>query len=262
MKLSEFFGKFKSWSLWGNLAAMAGLVVLLALGVRYGLDIYTHHGESIAVPQLMHKKYDDAANILEQLHLKVEVIDTGYVKQLPPGCVLGQSPEPGERVKSGHVVYLTINAAKSPTITLPDVIDNSSLREAMAKLSAMGFKLTPPQFIPGEKDWVYGILVNGKHVSYGDKIPVDAPLTIQAGNGMRDENDSVSYVDPVYEYEDDFESPGTVDDFEEVKEPPTSPESPEPVEQKEPKKEAEEHKATPAAPNPKAEPHKQEREKP
>ena len=47
MTPSEFIGKFKSKYLWGNLMAMGIVLVLLFLGVRYGLDIYTHHGETI-----------------------------------------------------------------------------------------------------------------------------------------------------------------------------------------------------------------------
>lgn len=221
MKLSEFFNKFRSWSLWGNLAAMAAVVLLLALGVKYGLDLYTHHGESIPIPKVLHKSYKDAEQILSHFDLKIEVADTGYVKTLPPGCILEQSPAAGERVKSGHVIYVTVNASESPTIKLPDVIDNSSLREAMAKLTSMGFKLAPPQFVAGEKDWVYGILVNGRHVAYGDRIPVDARLVIQAGNGMRDENDAVDYVDPVYHEQDESAETGETDGFEVVTEPPT-----------------------------------------
>lgn len=241
MTISNFIGKFKSWSLWGNLVAMAVVVLVLGLGVRYGLDIYTHHGESIAIPKLTHKDYAAAEELLDRLGLEIEVVDTGYVKHLPAGCVLEQSPAAGERVKSGHKVYVTINAAQSPTITLPDVIDNSSLREAMAKLTAMGFKLDPPQFVPGEKDWVYGITVGGRHVAYGDRIPVDARLVIQAGNGMRDASDSVNYVDPVYPREDDFEeATGQQDDFEEVKEPPTESKAPEaPAQEPAPKNETE-----------------------
>ena len=126
-------------------------------------------------------------------------------------------------MKSGHVIYVTINASHTPTLTLPDIIDNSSLREAMAKLSAMGFKLTPPQFVPGEKDWVYGVVVKGQHVVYGDKIPVDAAVTIQAGNGQLDDNDAVNYVDT--EPADNFETeePTEEDPFEEVKEQPAEP---------------------------------------
>ena len=121
-------------------------------------------------------------------------------------------------MKSGHVIYVTINSLHTPTLTIPDVIDNSSLREAMARLSAMGFKLGTPQRVPGEKDWVYGITVHGHRVSAGDRVAVDDPIVVQAGSGMVDEDDSINFVDPF----DENESVGEVDEFEEVKAPPTA----------------------------------------
>ncbi len=217
MSISEFIGKFKSKMLWGNLFAMALVIVGLAVGFRFAVDIYTHHGEAVTIPNLTHQKFENAEEVLSQLGLNIVVSDTGYIKTLPPGCILEQYPAPGERVKPGRTVFVTINATQTPTISLPDVIDNCSLREAMAKLTAMGFKLNPPQFIPGEKDWVYGIIVNGKHVVYGDRIPVDARLTIQAGNGMRSASDSVNYIDPTFNTNDDNSE--DVDEFEEVNTP-------------------------------------------
>ncbi|MCH4148189.1 MAG: PASTA domain-containing protein [Prevotella sp.] len=221
MKSSEFAGKFKSKYLWGNLFAMMAVVVLLCLGIKFGLDFYTHHGESIPVPNICHKSFADAEHILENDGLEIVVNDTGYVKTLPPDCILEQSPGPGDRVKSGHVIYVTINSPNTPTLSLPDVIDNSSLREAMAKLSSMGFKLAQPQYIPGEKDWVYGITVRGRHVVAGDKIAIDDPLTIQVGNGMRDASDSVDYIDPAYSDDSYDEESGSVDNFTEVTSPPS-----------------------------------------
>lgn len=208
MKTSEFFRKFASAYLWLNLLGMAVVVVVLALGVKYGLDLYTHHGEALIVPNVKHKACKDAERILDDLGLVMEVSDTGYVKSLPPDCILEQSVMPGERVKSGRIVYVTINAPTTPTITLPDVIDNSSLREAMAKLSAIGFKLGMPEFVPGERDWVYGITVKGRHVATGDKISIEDELIIQVGNGQRDMSDSVDYIDPVYPIEEDEEEDG------------------------------------------------------
>ena len=219
MKASEFFRKITSLYLWANLFAMACVVALICIGVKYGLDIYTHHGEAITIPNVKNKSFKDAQNIFDQIGLEVVVSDTGYVKSLPPGCVLEQSPEAGERVKSGHVVYLTINASKTPTLTLPDIIDNSSLREAIAKLSSMGFKLGMPKFVSGEKDWVYGVIVNGKSVVAGDKISVEDSVYIQVGNGLRDLADSVNYIDPIYIDENDLMGG---DDFEEVDAPRSS----------------------------------------
>ena len=198
---------------------MTMVVVLLCTAVKYGIDIYTHHGEAIPIPNILHKSYADAEHILDDADLKMVVTDTGYVKNLPPDCILEQSPAPGVKVKAGHVIYVTINSDHSPTITIPDVIDNSSLREAIAKLSAMGFKLGPPQYIPGEADWVYGILVRGKHVVAGDKVSVEETLIIQVGNGQRSASDSVDYIDPASPINE--ENSGDLDDFEEV----TGPES-------------------------------------
>lgn len=212
MTSSEFINKFKSKYLWGNLAAMALVVVLLCVGVRFGIDLYTHHGEAISIPDVRHKSFADAERILKDAGLPVVVSDTGYVKNLPPDCVLEQSPAPGEKVKSGHVIYVTINSAHSPVITIPDVIDNSSLREAMAKLTAMGFKLGSPQYIPGEEDWVYGILVKGRHVVAGDKVSIDDVLIIQVGNGRRDAGDSVEMVDPMGDSHELLEGSGEAED--------------------------------------------------
>lgn len=195
MKTSEFFGKLRSSYLWGNIAAMAVVLVLACWGVQLALDIYTHHGEEVIIPNVKHKSFEDACHIMENAGLEVVVTDTGYVKALGPDCILEQSPAAGEKVKTGHIIYVTVNATHSPTISLPDVIDNSSLRDAMAKLTSMGFKLTQPEFVTGEKDWVYGIVAGGKPKQTGDKISVDTPVTIQVGNGQVGSSDDIDFVD-------------------------------------------------------------------
>lgn len=222
MNPSEFFGKFMSRYLWGNICAMVIVVVVACAGVKYGLDVYTHHGESIPVPDVRRKSFTDAKYLLEDAGMQVVVSDTGYVRNLPPDCILEQSPEPGTNVKSGHVIYLIVNASHTPTITVPDIIDNSSLREAMAKLTAMGFKLTQPEYIDGEKDWVYGLTVKGKHVVAGDKVSVNDYITILVGNGQRDSTEVVDYIDAPESIlnEDGFEEETSdVDEFQEVKAP-------------------------------------------
>jgi beta-lactam-binding protein with PASTA domain len=169
-----------------------------------------------------HKKYKDAERILDDLGLVVVVSDTGYVKTLPPDVILEQSIEAGEKVKSGRIIYLTVNALKTPTITLPDIIDNSSYREALAKLTAMGFKILPPKKVPGEKDWVYGILSRGRRLSAGELISADTPLTLIIGSGMYNEEDEE--LDFLNDYSGAMdtkaeENTPEEDDFEELTEP-------------------------------------------
>ena len=194
-----------------HLMAMVLVVILLCVGIGFGLDAYTHHGEGIVVPDLKGMTYEKAYALLDEKGLAIVINDSGYNKQLPANSVLAQTPAFGQKVKQGHIIYVTVNSPHSPTFAIPDIVDNSSLREAEARLMAMGFRLTAPQLIDGEKDWVYGILCQGRRISNGDRIPIDYPLTLMVGKGTFDDADSILYVEPVGESE--------VDEFEEVKEP-------------------------------------------
>ena len=201
MTSKDFVHSFFSTYIWGNILAIVILVTMLSIGVRYGIDYYTHVGESIVVPDVIHKQYDDALDIMDKVGLTMEVADTGYVKELPPDCILEQTPAGGKRVKSTRVIYVTINAATATTLLLPDLADNSSLREAQALLLSMGFKVGDPEYISGEKDWVYGVLVNGKLAQTGDRVPNDAIIVLQVGDGTRDANDTTSHR-PAVQYEE------------------------------------------------------------
>ena len=169
----NFVKKFFSLYLWGNILAMAVIVLLLSIGLKYGLDLYTHHGQKVPVPNVIHKTYSEAEDLLDAMDLTVVVSDTDYVKTLPPDCVLEQSPTAGDTVKPGRIVYLKINASHSPSYPVPDIIENSSLRDAQAKLLAIGFKLGDPEYIPGEKEWVYGLKCRGRSLKTGDMVSVE-----------------------------------------------------------------------------------------
>ena len=68
-------------------------------------------------------------------------------------------------------------------MSVPDIMDNSSLRQAEAKLRALGFRVTEPEYISGEKDWVYSVTYKGRTLNAGDKVPHEALLTLHVGNG-------------------------------------------------------------------------------
>ena len=231
MKTKDFFGKFLSSYLLGHLLAMVVVIVLLFLGVKYGLAWYTHHGEGIKVPKIEGMLYGNARTLILEDGLNIVVSDSGYNKKLPANTILAQSPGEGTLVKSGHNIYVTVNSPSSPSFAIPDLVDNSSYREAEAKLMAMGFKLLPPKLVPGEKDWVYGILSRGRRVSAGDAVSIEMPLTLIIGNGSYDSDEELDYVEPEYrmsqgDYDDDglhstnpmgnLGGIGDEDDFEEV----------------------------------------------
>ena len=179
----EFLSFKNNRFFWLNLIAMIAVVIAAPLIALQWLDGYTRHGEAVVVPDVKGMHLHLAENALGKQALKAIVIDSSYVKGVAPGSVLEQNPAGGLKVKEGRTVYLTVNADSAPKVAVPDVMDNSSLRQADAKLRALGFKVTEPEYISGEKDWVYSVKYRGRELKAGEKIPHEAILTLCVGDG-------------------------------------------------------------------------------
>lgn len=178
----DFFSFRKNRFFWINIISMIVVVFAAVWGTLGWLDSYTRHGKAHLVPDVKNKNVEEAMKIISEETMKSVIIDSNYVKGVPAGMVLEQMPAAGARVKEGRTVYLTITTTSVPLVSLPDIIDNSSMRQAEAKLKSMGFKLTEPELVPGEQDWIYGIKYRGKELKSGDKVPNEALLTLCVGN--------------------------------------------------------------------------------
>ena len=183
MTLKEFFSFRSNRFLWGNLLAMVLVVVAIGWGALKGIDIYTRHGEAVAVPNIKGMGLVEATKMLRNSGLVGMVADSTYRSEERAGCVLECNPPAGQRVKQGRTVYLTVNAMSTPLQEVPDVADNSSLRQARARLLAAGFQLDENDSIPGERDWVYGVKYQGRMLQEGEKVPMGSCLTLIVGDG-------------------------------------------------------------------------------
>lgn len=212
MTLSNFFRKIFSPFLIFNCLGMVGALLLFVLAGFYFLQCYTDHGDSVTVPNVRGQKIEVVRQKLEALGLKAEVADTGYVDTYVGDVVLEQAIRPGERVKVGRIIELTVNAATARAIALPQLADNSSRREAEAKLRALGFKNIRIEYIPGDRDWVFEVKADGRQVQGNMRVPVTTLITLVIGDGVFEEefngNDSLDY--------ETFPTGGTEDDLIEV----------------------------------------------
>ena len=191
----DFFSFKNNRFFWINIIAMILVVIVVIFGTLKWLDSYTRHGDAIEVPNVKNINVDEAEVMLNNRELSLVVIDSTYKKDLPAGTVLEQNPVPGSKIKKGRAIYVTINSDRVPLVAIPDIVDNSSLRQAEAKLKAMGFKLTEPQYISGEKDWVYGLSYRGRQLNTGDRVPREAILTLTAGNGSEAVEEDSTQID-------------------------------------------------------------------
>ena len=182
MSLENFKKKLFSPYVYWNLIAMVLVAIAFCVGLWVWMLRYTMHGESVEVPEVKGMMINDAEYTLEELDLVTVVVDSAYVRKQPAGIVLEQKPAPGSRVKSGREIYLTINQKQTPMNTIPDIAGNCSRREAEARLRALGFKIGPMEFVPGDPDWVLALKVNGREVYTGERVPNDQPVTLVIGN--------------------------------------------------------------------------------
>lgn len=196
MTFKEFFSFRSNIVLWGNLLAIFILTCLLIAGTWFGLEHYTQHDQSVEIPTVKGLSRQDAINLIESRGLEFEIADSIYAKGQPAGRIVEQNPAPGSRVKSGRVVYLTVNSLSVPMTRLPDIANNSSVRQATAKLISSGFRLTEEEYINGDRDWVYDVKMNGRILKTGESIPIGATLTLVVGNGKfsQMDDDSIPFL--------------------------------------------------------------------
>lgn len=183
MTIKEFFSLNQNKYFWLNILGMVLAVWGLAWGVLKGIDVYTHHGEAIEVPDVKGLSYEEAEQVFARQELEAVISDSTYLKDRPAGCVLDYHPGAGQKVKKGRTIYLTINTLNVPLQVVPDVADNSSLRQAEARLLGAEFKLAEIQYVAGERDWVYGVKYKGQELPIGAKVPRGATLTLLVGDG-------------------------------------------------------------------------------
>ena len=80
ISLKDFFSFKNNRAFWLNIIAMPLVVIAVIFGVLHWLDTYTHHGESIIVPNVNGLPLQQAENELSKKNLKVVVVDSNYVK--------------------------------------------------------------------------------------------------------------------------------------------------------------------------------------
>ncbi len=195
MGLKKYFTGKSGAIFWINVALAIALLVCIPVILFNTLDAYTHHGEKVSVPAVEGMKYYEAEAMLDQNGFVAVISDSTYKKTAKPGAVLDQTPKAGSLIKQGRIVYLTINLNGEPLVKMPDLVDNSSYREAEITLKALGFKLTAPTYVEGvEKDRVLKIKQGKRDVKTGEMISKVRALTLFVGAGEIEE-DSLYFDD-------------------------------------------------------------------
>lgn len=177
-----------------NLLIMVAILFVLGWLALCWLDVWTGHGDEQKVPSVSGMSYDAAVEKLLDEGFKVELSDSVYEAKAKPGQVIDQTPKEGTLVKEGRVIYLTVNAFYPKTVTIPHLTD-MSVRQARSILEGLGISNVVEVPVFSEyKDLVLGAKYNNKRLAPGARVPVNAKIVLEVGDGMPDISDTI-YVD-------------------------------------------------------------------
>ncbi|MBK5209460.1 MAG: PASTA domain-containing protein [Flavobacteriaceae bacterium] len=162
-----------------------GVLFALVFVMAMWLNLSTNHNQKIEVPNLEKMSLEKVAQVLDELDLNWEVIDSAsYNADYPDKSVIEQSPEAGDFVKENRKIYLTLNPSGYKDVEIPDFYGKTK-RQATSQLTAIGFRISAQEIYVNDiaKDVVRGLIYNGKELKTGDKVPQDSELILKLGDG-------------------------------------------------------------------------------
>ncbi|MGM0945687.1 MAG: PASTA domain-containing protein [Bacteroidota bacterium] len=169
-----------------NLSLIIAFSLLLGFFLlKIYLPMYTHHGETISVPDLEGYTFEESVQILEASGLNYVVTpDSAFSTDEKPLAVLKQLPPAEEQVKKERKIYLTLNARNAPLIKMPNLV-NLQLKNVQEILANNGLER-------GELIYVPDIGINvvleqkyrGVNVEEGFEVPKGAKIDLVVGDGI------------------------------------------------------------------------------
>ncbi|HOK60604.1 MAG: PASTA domain-containing protein [Tenuifilum sp.] len=170
-----------------GLGLILGVLIVLMIFLR----IYTRHNQEQPTPTLLGMAVEEAAEVIADNNLRIEIADSVYIFNKKPGSVISQNPEPGTMVKKNRRVFVTINAKNPIKIEIPNIV-GYTLRQAKAILEQEGFEVGTLYFRPDlGLNNVLEQRFEGKIAEPGTRIPKGSKIDLVLGQGMQGERTGI-----------------------------------------------------------------------
>lgn len=174
-----------------HLGIAAAITLLLLFGTLLWLRIYTHHGQTITVPNLTGLTLEEVADVTSARQLRYEVVDSVYSSEMPRGTVLKQNPGGNSKVKKNRNIFLTMNAVNPETTSMPRLV-GLSIRQARLAIENAGLALGDIEYRP---DYAINNVLQQKHndsvITEGTEITKGSVIDLVLGMGLSNETTRV-----------------------------------------------------------------------
>jgi beta-lactam-binding protein with PASTA domain len=127
-----------------------------------------------------------------------------YIDNMKPGVIVEQTPEADEDVKSGRIIYVTVNATSRPRVNMPKLTDCSlNLAKALLKNAGLVLGTVTKEYAEYGNNLVTAQRVGGRSIEAGEKVLKGTVVDITIIDSEAAPNgDSTSLEEPVDVTED------------------------------------------------------------
>ena len=178
-----------------HLAFAVGIALVLLLGSMFLLNIGTMHNKEISVPDFYNMTIPEAEQLAKKANVRLDVVDSVYVKKMTKGAVFKQNPLADSKVKKGRRILITINAVSTKKVVVPNLV-GYSLRQAIADLQSRGLTLGRLIYRSDmATDNVLGQQRGGKPITSGTKVETGTAIDLVVGLNSSDYTSLVPKLD-------------------------------------------------------------------
>lgn len=168
-----------------HIGIIISLILVFFLGFFFiYLPFTTNHGEAVTVPDLKKKSVEGLEEFLDSRDLRYEVSDCTFVANIAPLTILAQYPLPGEKVKEGRKIYVTVVSSTAPLIKMPKLTDMTH-RSAQQLLKSAGLEEGNISYVPDmAQNAVLRQMYNGRVIEPGQPIAKGSRIDLELGEGL------------------------------------------------------------------------------
>ena len=168
-----------------NVVFVAVIITVLLLLISWFLSLYTHHGQTVTVPDLTNLTGKEAARAARQAGVRATVEDSVYIPKLGAGIVFRQDPRAGLIVKKGRHIRLTANSIVPKTVNMPNLV-GYNIMEAKAEITNHGLTIGRLEYV---RDIATNVVmeqkVNGRTIRPGTELSAGSEVTLVLGRNVR-----------------------------------------------------------------------------
>lgn len=168
-----------------NFGGIVGMLLLFFFLTTRFLRIYTHHGESLQVPNYVGMDMRDAERKAQRQNFKLSVIDSFFDSSKIPNTIYQQDPKPLQQAKRGRTIYVSKYRVTPDSAILPTLVSAGyNYTQYAIKLKRMDIKTTVQEKVFDSKQEENSILYfyhKGRKITddmlrRGVKVPKGATL--------------------------------------------------------------------------------------